>query len=380
VVEATAIARTAGWWDLVADAAVTLNRGGVWAWRVPGSRDDGYLETLETALEHVDDPRRARLLAALQVEYYYAWDGDRGDQAGEAALEVARSTGDESLLVEILLAYVVATSGPDRARSRLARLEELRGHALSGEVAAAAEFTYARTLYECARVEEADAAAARCAAALADLRHTGVELPLAWWFYSRARESEDPARIEQARAELARQQGSGTITAAGIDLVYRLRTHPEDGPLDPALVDSARGAPPGLRALVAYEVLQRGDAATAQQLLGEPSPPGASDYSVLTERCLRVAVLAGAGDTVGLEEAVARLAPYSGDVVMFGATEHLGAVDHFLAVGTAALGDRARAAQYCTAAVGLLGRLGNRPWLRRAEALAVRLQDPASGP
>jgi hypothetical protein len=329
--------------------------------------------TLHEATVHVDPPRRARLLAALQVEHYYAWEKQQGDVMGERALEVARATGDDDLLAEVLLINVVASSGPGKAATRLARLEELRTHALGEEIAAFTEFTYARTLYECARVEEADAAAARCAAAIAELRHTGVEVPLAWWFHSRARESEDPVLIAQARETLDALQRKGTIPGARIDVVYRLHAARPDGPLDPALVEAARGAAPGLRALIAYDVLRRGDRDTALELLGEPSPSGASDYSVLTERCLRVAVLAGAGESHGLAEAVAAIAPYSGDVVMFGAVEHLGVVDHFLALGTAALGEKERAVAYCTKALALLERLGNRPWRQRAEALAAEL-------
>jgi DNA-binding SARP family transcriptional activator len=381
VAEAVEVARAAGRWDQVADAVAILNRSGVWAWREAGPRDERserFVRTLHESLAHVDEARQARVLVALQVEHYYGWEEAAGDEMGERAVALARASGDEDLLVEVLLAHVVATSGPGKATTRLARLEELRNHPLRGEIAAFTEFTYARALYECARVEEADAAAARCAAAAAQLRHTGVEVPLAWWFHSRARDSEDPARIEQTRAALVALQREGTITGARIDVVYRLRMHPADGPLDPELVTAARHASPALRALIAHEVLRRGDARTAVDLLGEPSPSGASDYSVLTERCLRVAVLAGAGETEGLEEAVARIAPYSGDVVMFGAVEHLGAVDHFLALGAEALGDREAARRHCAAALELLARLGNRPWQRRAEALAKRLEATAA--
>jgi tetratricopeptide (TPR) repeat protein len=374
--EAVELAHLAGRWDQVADAVAILNRSGVWAWREAGPRDERterFVRTLHEALAHVDLPRRARVMAALQVEHYYAWDQAAGDEIGERAVEAARAAGDEELLVEVLLIHVVATSGPGKARTRLARIEELRRHALDGETAAFAEFVHARTLYECARVEEADAAAVRCADLVAGLGHTGVEVPLAWWFHSRARDAEDDVRIEQTRAALAALQREGTITGARIDVVYQLRMQPVDGPLDPRLVEAGRHAPPALRALIAHELLHRGDAATAVDLLGDPSPRGASDYSVLTERCLRVEVLAGAGVSEGLEEAVARLAPYRGDVVMFGAVEHLGAVAYFLALGAEALGERDRAKEYCVDAIDLLERLGNRPWLRRAAALAERL-------
>ncbi|WP_183408305.1 BTAD domain-containing putative transcriptional regulator [Nocardioides pocheonensis] len=379
VIEAVSIARAAGRWDLVADAAAMLNRRGVWAWREPGSSDPAFLETLHEALDHVDDVRRARLLAVLQSEHYFAWNAGVADDLGERALAVARASGDEAVLVEVLLAYVVAHSGPGTSADRLAAVEELRSHALSGEVAAFTEFTYARTLYERGRVEEADAAAARCAAAIARLRHTGVDVPLAWWFLSRARESEDPDLIRSALTRLDELLGGGAVTAAGIDAIYRWRTRDPAAPVDPSLLDSLRRTGAGQRAVVALDLLEAGDPATAVDLLGDPTPPGASDYSVLAERCLRIAVLAGAGVTAGLADAVAAMAPYSGDVVTFGAVDHLGVVDHFLAVGTAALGDRERAERYCAAALEQLDRLGNRPWRRRAEALAAQLRQAATG-
>jgi hypothetical protein len=83
--------------------------------------------------------------------------------------------------------------------------------------------------------------------------------------------------------------------------------------------------------------------------------------------------------TTGLADAVAAAEPYSGDVVTFGAVDHLGVVDHFLAVGAAALGDRERAEVYCAAALEQLDRLGNRPWRRRAEGLDAGLRQAATG-
>ena len=376
VVEAVQIAHRSLGWDLVADAVAILNRAGVWVWREQGTRDDAFLAVLHEAITHVDDPRRARLMAVLQVEHYSAWERETAERLGEQSLEVARSTGDEALLLEVLLANVVASSGPGTAPVRLGRVEEIRRHDLRGEIAVFVEFIHARTLYECVRVDEADAAAARCAAAVADLRHTGVEVPLAWWFYARARDTEDATLLQQARGTLERLHRGRAISGAGLELLYQLRMADAATPVDPALVEALRAAGPGMRALGAEELVERGDLDGAVDLLGEPSPPGASDYSTLAERCLRVAVLAAAGQPEGIEAAMAGIEEYRGDVVTYGAVELLGAVDHFLALGAAALGDRPRAERHCAAALDLLTRLGSRRWLRRAEALATELRAP----
>ncbi len=58
-------------------------------------------------------------------------------------------------------------------------------------------------------------------------------------------------------------------------------------------------ASPGLRAMVAHAALEAGDPDTAYGLLGEPAPPGASEYSVLAGHCLTVLVLAETGYAAG---------------------------------------------------------------------------------
>ena len=138
------------------------------------------------------------------------------------------------------------------------------------------------------------------------------------------------------------------------------------------MVELARGAIPGLRTMVAHAVLESGDPDTAYSLLGEPSPPGASEYSVLAGHCLRVLVLAETGSPEEIRAALDRITEYAGQVVTYGTVDHLGVVDHFLACGYAALGDP-RAREHAERAVVLNEKLQCLPWQRRAEALLARL-------
>jgi DNA-binding SARP family transcriptional activator len=375
VVDAVHLARELNRWDQVADVVSILNRGGVWGWRQHGRKDQSFVATLHEALSQVDDGRQARLLAALQMEHSYAWERELADEVGKRSLQLARRCGDEALLHEVLLVNILASFGPGKAPARLSRIEELRRHNPRGELAVFVEFFYARTLYECARVAEADAATVRCAAAIAQLRHTGVEVPFAWWRLARARDRDDNDAAESAKAMLRRHHRDGMMANAELDVYYALRVARQGAPVDRALAAATAAAPAGMRALIAYAVLEEGEgsAAKARNVLGDPAPPGASDYSVLAGHCLRVAVLAVAGDMAGLHAAIGRIEEYSGDVVTYGSLEHLGAVDYFIALGYAALGDQERARRHCAVALQQLERLDTRLWLRRAQALSAVL-------
>ena len=76
-------------WDLVASAAAILNGAGVWTWREHGVMDEPFIAILTEAARHVDAPQQARLMATLQIEYYYGWQGDLVEECGDASVELA---------------------------------------------------------------------------------------------------------------------------------------------------------------------------------------------------------------------------------------------------------------------------------------------------
>jgi DNA-binding SARP family transcriptional activator len=379
VVRAVTRAAAQARWELVPSAVAVLNRSGVWAWREHGVKDEEFVGALHRALEHLDAAGRARVLATLQVEHYYAWESEVAEALGDRSLEFARASGDEAVWVEVLLAGIVAGTGPGKAVRRLARIDELRSLPLGPDLSVFAEFLLAGALYQCARVAEAEAAIARCTEAVAELRHTGVEVPLAWLTWARARETEDGERLAAAAGLLRRLHEGRALTGAGLDLLYRLRIDSGGRPPDEALLAELATAPPVLRALAADDLAASGDVTAAIALLGDPSPDAASDYSVLAEACLRLDVLARAGLLDDVQRALGRLRPFTGAVVTYGGVEHLGAVDYFLAVGHAALGDADEARRLLARATDLLDRLGNRAWRRRADALASEIA-AAPGP
>jgi hypothetical protein len=369
---AVRLARQLGRWDLVARGAAILNGAGVWSWREHGVRDDAFIGVLTEALDHVTGAERARLLATLQMEHCYGWDIAAADRAGEESVEVARACDDPPLLVEVLLIRIIASWGPGRAAMRLELIEEVLAHEPAGELGVFVRFELGVTVYELVRPDEADAEMGRCADDSGALRHTGLEIPLAWWQFARARDLDDPRAAELGRAALERHRASGYISGDELECVAAIRLNPPGHPVDPSIVHSARSATPGLRAMVAHAVLESGDPAAAYELLGEAAPPGASEYSVLAGHCLRVLVLARTGSPAEVTEALARIEPYAGQACNYGSIDHLGAVDHFLACGYAALGDP-RAVEHAERAVVLSGQLQCAPWRRRSEALLAEL-------
>ena len=88
---------------------------------------------------------------------------------------------------------------------------------------------------------------------------------------------------------------SGYIAGLELECLSAIRGAPLGTPVPAEVIELAHAAIPGLRAMVAHAGLEAGDPATAYELLGDPSPPGASEYSVLAGHCLRVLVLAETG-------------------------------------------------------------------------------------
>ncbi len=373
VERAIALARRLRRSDLVAQAVGILNTAGVWSWREHGVMDERFVAVLRESLKETTDPgERAQLLATLQVELYYGWDSAEADAAGSESVDLARQSGERDVLIEILLVRLIAAWGPHRAVERLALVEELLGLQPEGVLEVFAQFQRAVALYECYQPVLSDEVMQACLERAASLRHTGLEIPLAWWRFARARDLDDPAARTLGEAALAVHRASGYVAAADLEILAAVRMSPEGSCVPGWVVDDVRATNPGLRALVAYALLEAGESELARELLGPPAPRGATEYSVLAGHCLTVAVLAETGSASEIETALARITPHAGSVVTYGSVDHLGVVDHFIAVAYAALDD-ARAVEYARSAVEGNARIQCAPWKRRAEALAARL-------
>ena len=366
-------------WNLVTRAATTLNHAGVWSWREYGEKDDGFIALLTDSLDQVSDSDRARLLATLQMEHYYGWDSAVADRAGNESLDLARAIGDRELLLEVLLVRIISTWGPGRGTLRLELVKEVMQLQPEGELLVLVLFQLGNALYETLDPVGADDAMARCARESVSVRHTGVEIPLAWWRYARARDLDDPEAPALGQAAVELHRTVGYLYAHDLTCIQAIRNRAPGTLVDESVIESTRSSNAGVRAIVAHAVLEAGDPERAHELLGAPAPPLASDYSTLAGQCLRVLVLAESGHLDELRETLRQIEPFAGQTVSYGTVDHFGVVDHFLAHAYAALDDP-RALEYAERAVELNAQAQCAPWVRRAEALRSMLSGSALHP
>jgi DNA-binding SARP family transcriptional activator/tetratricopeptide (TPR) repeat protein len=364
-------------WDLVADAAAALGGAGVWSWREHGQLDQPFIDVLTEAVDHLDGAARARVLSTLQIEHYYGARGDIVQEYGEASVRLARETGDPRLLDEMLMVRVVGLMGSGDVDRRLELVEELVARHPRGEIEPAALFYLGLLQYECLRVDEADAAMARCARAAEDLRHSGVDIPLAWWRWARAQDLDAPDARALADEALELHRRAGFVAARELECLHAVHTRPDGAPVPEAAVERSADGSAALRAAVAWALAEQGDHAGALALLGAPAPVEEVTYSTSAGRSLRAGVLARVGELDLLRDELPLLVPHLGRPAMYGSIYHYGAVDHFYAMGLEALGDPAAPA-YAARAVELNERLQCRPWERRSRDLVRRIAEAGS--
>lgn len=367
------IARRTGDWDTVAHAARALSGAGPWTWRGHGGDNSRFVDALTEALPHVAPAARARLLATLQVEYFYIWRTDKVDEYGVASIELARETGDQGLLREVLVLRLIVTSGSWDSAGRVAMAEELLALEPRGEQLVNTLFHLGHARWHLADPAGADAAMAECAAAAAELRHSGIEIPLGWWRAARARDVDDPRHRELIDVAIGAQRRDGYHSSNELESLYRTRSVPAGSPVEPETIAFAEASGMPVRAVVAHALLEAGQPEAAAALLGPPAPDDLRDYCSSAGRALRLLVLCETGTPDEIRAGLAPLEPYVGEPVSYGSIDHLGVVDHFVAAAYAALGD-SRALDVARSAVELNRELGCAPWLRRSEALLQRLE------
>ena len=185
---------------------------------------------------------------------------------------------------------------------------------------------------------------ARCFAAAAGLRHTGADIPIAWWKFMRAvaQERPDAAVLGDAALELHRRArfiGMDELTA-----MHLIRRAPVGSPVPDDAQRAVSDNPSSvLRALVAHAVAESGDVTSAVALLGPPPDPRGRNYASRAGACLGWPC----SPWPETEPPWARASPGMtvmdldpDEVVTYGSIDCLGSVDYFLALADEALGDR----------------------------------------
>ncbi len=372
-------------WKVVADSASVSSGAGVWPWREHGGKDDRLITALTEALDHVEGVDEARLSAALMLEHHLGFDRDRTTAYGDRASVAAVTAGDPGLVDEVLYLRALSRTGRRRAgdrEERLALLEELLDRRPGGEIEVAARFHLGWTLFELGRVADSDTAMARCTEAAATVRHAGVDVPLAWWRAARARDKNDDDATLLADDALRLHLGSDLVGGAEARCIHAVATRAPGAPVPDAVVALARQCGPPTQAAVAWGLVESDEPESARGLVEQLVPADVEDYAALAGACLQLGALALLGDRAPVGVLVDQLLPNADDVVTYGALDHLGVVDHFLALGLQALGRDGEALARGRRAVERNRDLGVGPWLRRSEHLVATLERgvPPDGP
>jgi DNA-binding SARP family transcriptional activator len=365
-------------WSTAAGSAAIATEAGVWTSREHGSKDEPFIAALTDALGHVVDPGDvARLSATLMVEHYLGFDRDRVTEYSARAGAAAREAADDALMEQVLYLQILCRSGrrrPGDREERLTLLEDLLARSPGGETEVSALFHLGWNLFELGRVEESDEAMERCRAAAADLGHAGVDVPLAWWRAARARDVDDPRAAALGREALSLHETSGVVGIDEARCVHAAANLAPGETLDQALVDLAttRGLP--TRAAVAWGLVTSGQPERVGDLIADLVPPHVEDYAALAGACLQLGVLAALEDSDRVRVMVDQLLSNADAVVTYGALDHLGVVDHFLALGLRSLGQHDDALVHARRAVERLTELDVRPALHRATVLLAQLE------
>ena len=196
---------------LVAQAATSFRGGGIWHWREMGTFDQQLVEVLQDcAAALAPGPLLARVLSSLSMELMYQWRSAEADELGEQSVQMAREYGDRELFCDVASMRVMAANcRPGGAEQQLALIAEVLANEPSREQELYVRFLSAPAHMQRGDVEEADRQVTRCLELVRRLRHTGADVPLAWWRFFRAAERgerELADRLAEEAAVAARRQ------------------------------------------------------------------------------------------------------------------------------------------------------------------------------
>jgi DNA-binding SARP family transcriptional activator len=367
---AVGLARQLGDIELIADAATSFSGAGVWNWREVGSSDPAMISVLrECSTALPPGARQARVLASLSMELVHEWRSLEADEIGREAMALARTVGDTDLLAQVASMRMLGLWGrPGAAEERLGLAAELLRLPLTAEQELYTRFGAAPAHLQRGDSTAADREMTRCIELARRLRHTGADVPIAWWRLHRALATADPAGAQLLTAAIERHGRSQIVARAESETMGRLRAAGPGAPIPEAAVIAARGnANPAFRALVAHALSEQGRRSEALDLLGEPVPDGAWDYSSVYGDCLRVDVLAEAGPEQELRRALDRIRPWGHEYAIYGSNDCLGSIEYFIGRGLEALGEPGPARAAYRAAIER-NRLANiLPWRLRSE-------------
>jgi len=209
----------------------------------------------------------------------------------------------------------------------------------------------------------------RCTELARRLRHSGADVPIAWWRFFRAVSQDDRPLVARLAGEIIeRHRRSQIVALPELESMARMVRAGEGKPIPESAVTLATGnANPVFRAFVSAGLAWAGRVEEAIVVLGPSTPDGHWHYSSMYADCLRVDVLALAGPGPQLREALERIEPWRDEFAVAGSTHFLGSVEYFIGRGREVLGDVEGARAAYGRAVDRNRAAHIDPWRRRAE-------------
>ena len=370
-------ARDLGDAGCLVQAALANTRGFV---SETGEVDADRVEVLEAALEAVGDADsvdRARLLATLAAELTFAGDWERRRRLSDEALTVARRTGDEVALADVLSARFMTIWTPETLAERRADTEEelaLAGRQRDRLARFRATHWRAVTLVESGELEEAARLVEREAQLAEELRQ-----PTASWLaaYSRATRAlmagllaEASTWIEEA-GTIAGESGQPEAMAFYVGQLLNLRFEEGRlGELEPMIARQVAANPgiPAFRAALALARSEAGMEEAAREVLEEDAAGGFAALPYDSNWLVGLAIYSEACGNAGGERAAhalhALLEPYAGQVAFNSATVW-GGVERHLGNLAAIAGRDDEAEERLRRAAAAHERMGAPTWLAR---------------
>jgi hypothetical protein len=211
------------------------------------------------------------------------------------------------------------------------------------------------------------------------LRHTGADVPLAWWRFFRAAERGERELADQLAKEAAVLHAGSQVVARAELESYMRRVADHDAPVSDAEIEWGRAHPsPAFRALIAHPLADAGRVEEAVAILGDHIPDGAYDFTSTYGECLRTEVLAAAGPSEALRRELERIEPLADEMAIMGTTDCIGSIHYFVGRAHEAFGDLEAARESYLRAIQRNRRAHLKYWTQRAERRLAGLSEESN--
>lgn len=347
---------------LLADAASSTTEGALWQSPAHGADHPVVLAALRRALEELpsgEQERRCRVMLALASEGYYVTSAAEREALVDEALRIARTLGDDRLLVHACLIGFVSIWRPATTVRRLELAEEAAALAIAlGDERSrvVAQSLGAVALGELGEPGRMWPLAVQVAADAARLHlpypHMVLDSMRVAWHVESDRLA-DGERLAEEVTTLSRELTMPQATLAEIGVVVAVQTWSDPGAaaaITAMLVDEY--LPTSAATVTLLERAGRHEEALAH-LAAHPVDLGQDNwFSMLNWSCAAY-VAAISGDAGLAAAAYERIAPYAGYHAAAGSGPGLGPVDSFLALAAAVVGDTELATRHADDAARL---------------------------